>query len=96
VAKDCLIDGLPPAIEEWLDTVVDADTGRASLLAYALARLVGLDQTQSVATALLFEMDAQRTWTKINSPTRGELFASAERTILHRPASILARFPGRS
>jgi hypothetical protein len=84
-----MIDGLPREIEEWLHTAVDTDTGRTSLLAYALARLVGLDPTQSVASAVLFEMDADRTWTSAGNPTRAELFATAERTILQPPAPIL-------
>ena len=82
-----LIDGLPREIEEWLHTAVDADIGRINLLAYTLARLGGLDPTQSVASAVLFEMDADRTWTNADKPTRGELFATAERTILQAPAS---------
>ena len=83
-----MIDGLPGEIEEWLHTTVDADTGRINLLTYTLARLVGLDPTQSVASAVLFEMDAERTWANADNPTRGELFATAERTILQPPASI--------
>jgi hypothetical protein len=32
-------------------------------------------------------MDADRTWTNADKPTRGELFATAERTILQPPVS---------
>jgi hypothetical protein len=86
VSSQRLIDGLPREIEEWLNTAVDAEIGRTNLLAYTLARLGGLDPTQSVASAVLFEMDAGRTWTNADKPTRGELFATAERTILQPPA----------
>jgi hypothetical protein len=86
MSSQYLIDGLPHEIEEWLHTAVDAEIGRINLLAYTLARLGGLDPTQSVASAVLFEMDADRTWTNADKPTRGELFATAERTILQPPA----------
>ena len=87
MSQDPIDGALPHEIEKWLHTAVDADTGRTNLLAYVLARLVGLDPIQSVASALLFQMDAERTWARDENPTRGELFATAERTILQPPAS---------
>ena len=57
-----------------------------NLLAYTLARIVGLDPTESVAGRVPFEMDAGRTWSSTDKPTRGELFATAERTIVQPPA----------
>ncbi len=88
MTKKPTADGLPREITEWLHTAVDTETGRTNLLAYTLARIVGLDPTQSVASVLLFELDAKRTWTSADKPTRGELFATAERTILQPPASV--------
>ncbi len=87
MTKKPTADGLPREITEWLHTAVDTETGRTNLLAYTLARIVGLDPTQSVASVLLFELDAKRTWTSADKPTRGELFATAERTILQSPGS---------
>ena len=77
--------GLPPDIMKWLDTAVQTDGGWTSLLAYGLARAIGLDPTQSVASAVLFDLDAARTWTDAGSPTRRELFATAERTLPQPP-----------
>ena len=96
VSQESTTNGLPREIEEWLHSAVDTDTGRTSLLAYTLARLLGFNPTQSIASAVLFEIDADRTWTSAGNPTRGELFATAERTILQPPAPFLPeRAPGR-
>ena len=86
MSKQSMMEGLPREVEEWLHAAVDLATGRTDLIAYTVARLAGLDPTQSVASAILFEMDAVRTWSSPDNPTRGELFATAERTILP-PAS---------
>jgi hypothetical protein len=88
-----MADGRPHEIKEWRHTAVDADTGRINLLARTLARIVGLNPTQSVASVVLFEIDAGRTWTSTDKPTRGELFATAERTILQPPASLPGSMP---
>lgn len=66
----------------WMDKrFYDADEGRTEMMAYVAARVAGSPPEKAASQAGDFVSDAKQTWTA-GFPTRRELFATVERTLL--------------
>lgn len=67
--------------ERWLAERVPTPEGYAEMMAYIGARAVGKEPEVAEKATKSFIADAHETWTGL-FPTRSELFATIERTIL--------------
>lgn len=68
--------------EDILNQQLDGDQGRTEMTAYAIARLAGKRPEDAARASKSFLDDARKTWGSTYMPTRREVFASVERTLL--------------
>lgn len=68
--------------ERHMEQKLPQPEGYTEMMSYIGARLAGKQPEAAAAAAAAFVDDAYKTWAEVTMPTRRELFATIERTLL--------------